>query len=233
MERAAVAVLDSQRSLAEAGTTVVGEVLKGQGVFVQWDHYPAGDVYDWNSHSQYYYHAHPPDRRANVWGLEHGHFHTFLRAAGMPPGARPADVVGNDRVAANEALSHLIAISMNREGQPLRLFTTNRWVTSEQWYEAAMVIGMLDRFEIDQSVPSRAINDWITNLLRLFRPQIEELLRRRDAALTDWQARFPKDDASAFDDRDLEVTSAVDIDIADQIERLAAELEARRAGRAS
>mgnify|MGYP001313100428 CR=1 FL=1 len=235
MEAAAFVVLDSQQCLAEGATTVVGEVLKGQGAFVQWDHYPAGDVYDWNSHSQYYFHAHPPDRRANVWGAEHGHFHTFMRAAGMPPGTRPADIPGNDSVAETDALSHIVALSMNREGQALRLFTTNRWVTGEQWYAAEDVIALLDRFEIDQSVPSRPVNEWITNLMRLFRPQIEELLRRRDAALADWQARFPKDETTAYDDRDLEVTSVTDIDVADQIERLAAELEVRRtgAGRAS
>jgi len=60
--------------------------LRGGGVFYEWNHYPEGDVYDPDSHAQYYYHAHPPQLRG---GDEHGHFHTFLRPRGMPSGTMP------------------------------------------------------------------------------------------------------------------------------------------------
>lgn len=231
MEAAAFEVIESYRSLAAAGATVTGEVLKGQGPFVQWDHYPAGDVYDWSSHSQYYYHAHPPDHRGNEWGEEHGHFHTFLRAQGMPADARPADVPGAAAAAGcDESLSHIVAISMSREGLPVRLFTTNRWVTGEQWYDAETIIGMIDRFKIESAVPSRAVNNWITGMLRLFRPQIEMLLRRRDAALKDWQARHATAALSAYDDRDLEVASVTAIAVDGHIDALATALQARCGG---
>ena len=36
---------------------VVREVLKDQGQFVEFDHYPGGDVHDRDTHCQYFYHA--------------------------------------------------------------------------------------------------------------------------------------------------------------------------------
>ena len=48
-----------------------------------------------------------------------------------------------------DKISHLVAISMDKWGLPIGLFTTNRWVTAENWYEAADVVAMLDCFDID------------------------------------------------------------------------------------
>lgn len=59
-------------------------------------------VYDRDSQAQYYYHAH------REGDLEHGHFHTFIRA-----------------------IAQLIAVSMDAWGQPIGLFVGNRWVTGE------------------------------------------------------------------------------------------------------
>ena len=66
------------RVLGKADMNIVGECLSGQGTFYEFDHYPNGDVYDRETHAQYYYHAH------RGCAGEHGHFHTFLRASGMP-----------------------------------------------------------------------------------------------------------------------------------------------------
>ena len=79
-------IQDCERVLHKTGDTVVSETLRGGGIFYEWNHYPDGDVYDPESHAQYYYHAHPPQLRA---GDEHGHFHTFLRPRGMPAGTAP------------------------------------------------------------------------------------------------------------------------------------------------
>jgi hypothetical protein len=217
-------VAEVERVLAKTGDTLVGDVLRGQGTFYEWDHYPAGDVYDPASHAQYYYHAHAAGERFEG---EHGHFHTFLRPRGMPPGCRPvrtpAEVAAHDPDA---ALSHLIAISMDRMGRPFRLFTVNRWVTGETWYAADDVVRMLDRFEIDTARPSWPVNRWIGALVRLFRPQAEALLAARDRRLAAWQAQYP--DVDAYEDRRLEVTSQVDVSPSDQI--AAVEAECRRRG---
>ena len=42
----------------------------------------------------------------------------------------------------DDMLSKLIAISVDRWGSPIGLFTTYRWVTAENWYAAADVISM-------------------------------------------------------------------------------------------
>ena len=178
-------VLECQHVLAKGGSNVVAEVLPRQGTFYEFDHCPAGDVYDRESHSQYYYHAHRSG--------EHGHFHTFLREAGMPPGVQPVEQseieVMKQR---DDKLSHLVAISMDKWGFPIGLFTTNRWVTAENWYAAADVAAMLDCYVINHARPSWPTNRWVTAMLRLFRPQIVALFHRRDAKVKEWQKRRPR-----------------------------------------
>lgn len=224
MLEAGAEVVNCQRVLAKTGDTVVGELLRERDGFFEWQHYPAGDVYDPEFHAQYYYHAHPADERVEG---EHGHFHTFLRPLGMPPGCSPLPVPDLARPKdPNDALSHLIGISMDRHGRPIRLFTTNRWVTGETWYTADDVIAMLDHFVIDHARPSWATNRWITAMLRLFRPQIAELLRQRDEAIGDRRASRP--DANVFEDRDLEVASERPISVPAQIDSIE---QARRIAR--
>ncbi len=222
MAAAGQTVREMLRILRKSGQNMVGQCLSNQGTFYELDHYPKGDVYDSETHSQYYYHAH----RAGAG--EHGHFHTFLRAAGMPAGIEPVPYAGKAlRPAGKDALTHFVAVSMDRPGNPIRLFTTNRWVTDETFYRAEDVISLLDRFCIEMSYPCLATNRTLTALLRLFRPQIEALLLERDRTISAWQAERPKQDV--YDNRELEVTSQIAIDIASQIEAVSAALAARTA----
>ena len=82
---------------------------------------------------------------------------------------------------------------------------------------------MLDAFEIGHARPSWPVNRWIGAMLRLYRPHIEELVKARDAALADWQAAHP--DRNAFEDRELEIASCLDIAIDDDVAAVAAALE--------
>jgi hypothetical protein len=215
MAAAGAEVLEVYRLLRKSGDNVVGEVLRGQGEFYEWDHFPKGDVYDPETHSQYYYHAHPAELR----GGEHGHFHTFLRPKGMPSTIAPAPLADyTPPEGDNDALGHLIAISMDQYGCPIRLFSTNRWVTGEVWYAADDVIAMLDHFHMDLAYPSLPANIWITAMLRLFRPDIHELVRARDQKVAAQQQRDP--DTNVYEDRDLEITSFLDISVEDQIGRI-------------
>ncbi len=207
MATAAEEIDECTRVLGKAGLNPVGEVLKGQGKFVKMSHYPKGDVFDRDTQSQYYYHAHR--------GGEHGHFHCFLRAPGMPAGVAPvADPVSRDWPSGDKALAHLIAVSMDRYGKPIRLFTTNRWVTGETWYPAADVIRMLPHFVIDHAHPSWPTNRWLTALLRLFRPQIAALILARDDVLAAHRPETPG--ANPYADRALETLSETAIDVARQ-----------------
>ena len=215
-----VEVLACHRALKKGGLNVVGEVLKGQGDFVEFDHYPTDDVFDNESHSQYYYHAHRGSEDVGDGRTEHGHFHLFLRAPGMPVGCRPIDYPLATDVwpTGDEALSHLVAISMDEWGMPIGLFCTNRWVTAEAWYPAEQVIAMLDRFSIDHASPNWAVNRWITAMVRLCRPQIKFLLRQRDQVVANWQKSHPGEDV--FEDRALEITGHLAISVPDMIEQL-------------
>jgi hypothetical protein len=225
MAEAAREVLNCQRVLTKTGDNIVAEILRGAGTFYEWRHYPPGDIYDAEYHAQYYYHAHPEDERVSG---EHGHFHTFLRPLGMPPGVTPVPVPDlREPASENDALSHLVGISMNRAGLPIRLFTTNRWVTGETWYAAADVVRMLDSFVIDHARPSWPANRWITALMRMFRPQIVELLHARDTEIIRRRSIAPQ--VNVFEDRDLEVASEMRVSIEDQIARI--ELALARARR--
>lgn len=211
-------VLECRRVLNKVGLNVVGEVLRDQGEFVEMEHYPRDDVFDAETGAQYYYHAHRGE-------LEHGHFHTFLRAAGMPAGmpagVRPLPFARATEAwpAGDEAISHLIAISMDAWGEAIGLFACNRWVTGETWYPAEDVIRMLDRFVIDHAWPSWPTNRWIGAMLRLYRPWIEGLLRHRDAVIAAHLNARPDEDV--FEDRALEITGYLPI----SADRLVASLE--------
>ena len=217
MAAAGQEVVEIHRILAKTNDNVVGELLKHQGTFYEWDHFPKGDVYDHETHGQYYYHAHAADERFEG---EHGHFHTFLRPKGMPPGVKPADIP--EYVApkdSNDALSHLIAISMTKAGFPFRLFTVNRWVTGEVWYRADDVCTLIDYFKIDHAWPSWPVNRWISAMVRLYRPQIVDLIQARDRTVAGWQAEKPGTDV--FEDRGFEITSYLDVSVEDQVRAVA------------
>lgn len=217
---AAAEVANCIRVLEKSGSNLVAEVLGGYE-FIEYNHYPPNDAYDPQSHAQYYFHAHPQTR--GQWN-DYGHFHTFLRPTGMPAGTRPLD---GQTVPPGEQLDiapcHLIAISMNREGRPVRLFTTNRWVTAEAWYGANDVIAMLDRFVVDLTKPSWPLNRWISAMFVLYRNEIEGLIRERDAVIERWRRLRPSDDI--FEDRMLEVTSGSQIDLQSRLSEIRAALQ--------
>lgn len=220
MQAAGTEVIECHRVLAKTGDNIVAELLRDVEDFTQWNHYPEGDIYDNASHSQFYYHAHDPEERPG----EHGHFHTFLRPKGMPKGCKPAKVPNFKKPKdPDDALSHLIAISMDDKGFPIGLFTVNRWVTADVWYEAEDVVKFVDCFSIDMARPSWPVNRWITNMLRLFRPQIIELLYARDRCVADWRAKNKR--KNPYKSHDIEILSASEISIDNQMAMIAAALD--------
>jgi hypothetical protein len=240
MAEAGAVVRASMEALVRQGRNVVSEAVRDGGDFVAWRHYPETDIYDPGSHAQFYYHAHSPGERL---AAEHGHFHTFLRPRGMVPGTRPlvlpelaiADApaqpetptlppaIQPNQGAGNDKPSHLVAIAMDAHGRPIRLFTTNRWVTGETWYAADAVAAMLGRFRVELPGPAPLVNRWITAMFRLFRPQMAELLVARDAGIMSWRRRH-RGKIHVFEDRRLEVVSSLEIDLEEQLARIEAAL---------
>ncbi len=180
MLAAGVEIEEWMKILEKSGTNVVEKVLKGQGVFATMEHYPIQDSFDEKTYSQYYYHAHR--------GGEHGHFHLFLRQGGMTKGTLP--LLYDER---NESLddintfAHLVAISMDDEGYPLSLFTTNRWLTGEDWYSAIDLKKMVKNFNVEHAHPSYVVNRWLKAMLTFFEPQVDALIDERDERLMQYQ----------------------------------------------
>lgn len=221
MVNAAQVVSETMRVLQKSDTNVVGQILQTSDHFYQWEHLPPDDVYDQHSHSQYYYHAHAKSEEGNnLHDDEHGHFHTFIRGKGMPDGIRPLNLKDYDPTTdISDINTHIIGIGMNNNGIPIRLFTTNRWVSGETWLKAEDIIQLLDNYEIDDTRPSWALNLWITNMIILFSPIIEKLVLERDATIENWEKNHPEID-NVYEHRELEVTSYEDINLSDYITQL-------------
>jgi len=86
------------------------------------------------------------------------------------------------------------------------------------------VVRMLELFNIDHAQPSWPANRWVTAMVALFRPQIEKLLTERDTRI-ELHARF-RPDGDVYEDKELEVTSVVDISVEEQIAAVEAALAA-------
>jgi len=116
----------------------------------------------------------------------------------------------------------MVGISTDASGRIIRLFTTNRWVTGEVWYNAAAVTALLDYFDIDVERPSHDLNRWVSATVRMFRPQIEDLLRDRDEHVAQFWRAHPG--SNVFEDRALQVTSETPVDFLVQIRAIEAAL---------
>ncbi|MFI4947634.1 MAG: DUF6969 family protein [Alphaproteobacteria bacterium] len=233
---AAATLRECRAALVARASTVIREATStGAGDpapdIVDWQHYPAGEVYDPASHAQYFYHRHPaPSRKRPAPPHEHGHFHLFLRGEGVPAGITPLVLpelaVANApaarqsaplRLGRSDEVCHLVALAVDGRGDPLRLFTTNRWVTGETWYCAEDVIRMLARFRVRGDRPSALLNRWIGALVGLFQPEISTLLKARDRAILEQRWRWR---GNVLEDPRLEITSSLDIDLDARLARV-------------
>jgi hypothetical protein len=121
-EDAAIAVMQSMTELAQRRSSVVAEVLPTDEVPELWRHYPADDVHDPVTGAQFYYHCHDAGNAAR-------------RARPLPPFVDPLRAESADAELKRDParLVHLAAVAVNDQGQPVRLFTTNHWVTGDRW----------------------------------------------------------------------------------------------------
>jgi hypothetical protein len=186
--------------------------------FTEWQHYPPGDVQDVDKGAIWFFHAHAQGEKGRPWD-EHGHFHTFVYTDHLPPDAEPLALPAEPNFKLG-GLCHLVAISFDRSGLPIRIFTTNRWVTDEWLYPADRVIGLLDRFDL-ANAEFRLTTRWLISALKLFRPQIEWSLRERDAVIA---GHLGSGADGFFENHDFEVLSSFPFDLAAQIDAVEAAL---------
>jgi hypothetical protein len=226
MAEAGRKLISTARILAKTGDSVIDEVTRDCGPLHPYAHYPEGDVVDRESGAQFFFHMHPisPLAMESVQGSSgpgtlNGHFHCFVPAPG-PTGAN-----GLPRQRRGSGMAHLIAIEADRQSLPVRLFTTNRWVTDETWVEAPTAARLADRFVVELARPSLSVSIWLSSIMRLFQPQIAGLLAARDATIAALSHFNPAGDA--FEDRSLEVPSALAVSVEAQMAGLRAVLALR------
>jgi len=206
----ATQVLQSQQLMTtDDGKNILHHTLKEKHRHEHMIHYPKGDRIDHSTGSQYFYHCH----RENFESTEHGHFHCFIRYKHIPKSIKPTPLADWDRYIENP-MTHVIAIGMNQLGQPIRLFTVNRWVTSEIWYDSKHIDRFLKRYKmtLNDDPYWQALDQWVEGIIHLFAPQITWLHQERDKKIQMQQSENP------YIDYELEELSEITIDLKKQVE---------------
>jgi hypothetical protein len=156
-----------QMRYAESGRTLNEAALCGAKDFIEWQHYPINDLVDEVSGYEFYYHAHSADEMPHG---EHGHFHVIKRDA--------------------KSFHHLIGIALNPKGLPIRLFTTNEWVTGEEMAGATTAIKSIRGFEMVKKGRMALVSRWVSALITLFAVEIERLILERDQKIANLVAEM-------------------------------------------
>lgn len=224
MVEAGQRLIATARILSKTGDSVVREMTAGTTRLRPYAHYPMGDVIDRESGAQFFFHAHPhvhptSDCPGTPGEAATGHFHCFMPA----PAARSPRAVA--LCARGTGMTHLVAVEVDRQSFPVRLFTTNRWVTDETWVDAPAAARLVDRFVVELARPSLAVSIWISAMMRLFQPQIATLLAARDRAVAAHGRQVRDEDPQ--EDRALEIPSAVTVSVEGQMAALRAALALR------
>jgi hypothetical protein len=157
---AAQEIASIQTHYAKKGLTLSEVALCGSREFIEWQHYPNDDLVDGDSGYEFYYHSHSANEMPEG---EHGHFHLFKRTG--------------------TEFHHLIGIALNQTGLPVRLFTTNQWVTGETLVKAEIVLVELQAFEMAIKGRMGPMARWISALTKLFYFDMEALVLQRDQVI--------------------------------------------------
>lgn len=207
-------VLSAQHQmLTEEGNNILHYTLKENKRHQSMIHYPKGDRIDHSTGSQYFYHCH----RENFDSTEHGHFHCFLRYKHIPKSIKPAPLPDWDKYLSNP-MTHLVAIAMNTLGQPIRLFTVNRWVTEEIWYEAQHLPKLIKRYKmtLNDDPHWQILDKWIEGMLHLFAPQIAWIQQARDLKMQEYVGVHGHE--NPYIDEHIEDISDIPINLQQQVE---------------
>lgn len=207
-------MLNAQQLMTtKSGKNILHYTLQKKHRHQSMDHYPKGDRIDRQTGAQYFYHCH----REDIEHEEHGHFHCFLRYKHIPKSIKPTPLDDWKKYLDNP-MTHIVAISMDRYGQPIRLFTVNRWVTSEIWYDAEHIPKFTKRYKMTLTDDPywQILDKWVEAMVFIFAPQIAWLHVQRDKIMQ--HHRCLKQDHNIYDDHSIEEISAISIDVRKQIQ---------------
>ncbi len=205
-------LITQQQMTTDQGQNILHHTLQDKRRHVRMNHYPKGDRIDKTTGAQYFYHCHRENRKSK----EHGHFHCFLRYKHIPKSIKPTPL-SDWKKNFDNPMAHIVAISMNRFGQPIRLFTVNRWVTDEVWYDGKHVAHFIKRYKMTLNTDPywQVLDQWVDAMLHLFAPQIAWLHHHRDLVIAHHQLLKP--DVNIYEDETIEELSHISIDLKDQV----------------
>jgi hypothetical protein len=181
-------MLQTHAWYAQRGQSLATAALAGARSFVRWAHHPREDVDDALHGSRFFYHAHEPQE---MLAQEHGHFHVFARVGSL----------------ARFGYAHLVGISIDNRGTPLRLFTTNQWVTGEDWFDAQALAPVVSRFQVQTPGRLAPVARWLTAMVQCYADAIQHLLVQRDVTLQRHAQAKQQDLNTLREDRSLHILS--------------------------
>ena len=162
MSQAAEILLQCLLEMGESGSNPVLQVIAGESKIVEEVKYPKGHLHFNGTGWRAYYHCHANHSDIHqLFSAEHGHFHIFVRI--------------DDEA---DKWSHLVALSMDAMGQPLRWFMVNHWVTGETWLEANQLASLMNNIPYQQQ--ENVLEQWLLCMLEVFKTEISGLLLTRD-----------------------------------------------------
>ena len=210
---AAHTVIETITQMAQEQKPLMLRVVPEEGAKF-WTHYPIKDARDKFCKSRWYYHVHAPGSRDED---EHGHFHLFLHRSQLPDGLEPKvwPPQGED---AKAHVTHLIGLSINTVGIPRAWFSVNRFVTNEFLFPADTMIDHLPDFNVDHTAEDDLVNRFVTAMVALYREEIAQLLRERDAKQAELEAEHGE--AGYEKASGVEVLSQIPIDLDEKISSL-------------
>ena len=183
----ATRLVECMNEMGDEQTNAVLLSLEGARSVKPFQRYPETPYYFGSRHWRAYYHCH--DSAEKLEG-EHGHFHFYTRSN------------------AAAEWCHVVAMGMNDLGQPVRLFTTNLWVTGGGWF-AAEKLEKQSAFLGDDRDLTLA-TEWIRFVLILFQREINALLLERDRTI---ERQFGENTQSCYADREIYCLSSSQINL--------------------
>lgn len=151
--------------LGEQSSNPVLQVLDNTLDILQQKKYPKELLHFNGTGWRAYYHCHTnKDDINHLFDAEHGHFHIFTQLTEHP-----------------ETWTHVVALSIDEMGQPLRWFMVNHWVTGEKWCDAGTLTTQLQCIAFKEQ--KTLLERWLLAIVALYKDEIVELLTLRDQSL--------------------------------------------------
>ena len=190
----AAKLVQCMNRMGARNTNAVLLSLNGTNRIKPYQRYPQSPYYFGDHHWRAFYHSHEAPVQETD---EHGHFHFFTRA--------------NQK----DEWSHVIGLGMDCVGQPVRLFTTNLWVTDGKWFDASQLTNQIEI--LADSKGQEVVTEWFKYILLLYQYEIRELLTIRDNQVA---KLFPKHQDQCYLDRSIYYLSETKIDLREQLQAI-------------